>query len=58
MFDIIGYASKWDAAVREYVEEKKNPKQGKEYGARYIGSMVADVHRTLKYGGNFREINL
>lgn len=23
------------------------------YGARYIGSMVADVHRTLKYGGIF-----
>lgn len=27
--------------------------QGKPYGARYIGSMVADVHRTLKYGGIF-----
>lgn len=26
---------------------------GKPYGARYIGSMVADVHRTLKYGGLF-----
>lgn len=26
---------------------------GKPYGARYIGSMVADVHRTLKYGGIF-----
>lgn len=25
----------------------------KRYGARYIGSMVADVHRTLKYGGLF-----
>lgn len=23
------------------------------YGARYIGSMVADVHRTLMYGGIF-----
>lgn len=23
------------------------------YSARYIGSMVADVHRTLKYGGIF-----
>jgi len=23
------------------------------YGARYVGSMVADVHRTLKYGGIF-----
>lgn len=26
---------------------------GKPYGARYVGSMVADVHRTLKYGGIF-----
>lgn len=26
---------------------------GKPYGARYIGSMVADVHRTLMYGGIF-----
>ena len=25
----------------------------KAYGARYIGSMVADMHRTLKYGGIF-----
>lgn len=23
------------------------------YGARYVGSMVADVHRTLVYGGIF-----
>ena len=26
---------------------------GKPYSARYIGSMVADVHRTLVYGGIF-----
>jgi Fructose-1-6-bisphosphatase, C-terminal domain len=25
----------------------------KPYGSRYVGSMVADVHRTLKYGGIF-----
>ena len=25
----------------------------KAYNARYIGSMVADVHRTLVYGGIF-----
>lgn len=48
-----GYASSWDPAVKEYVESKKFPKTGKPYGARYIGSMVADVHRTLKYGGIF-----
>ena len=25
----------------------------KPYGLRYVGSMVADVHRTIKYGGIF-----
>ncbi|KAL1417022.1 hypothetical protein MTO96_027225 [Rhipicephalus appendiculatus] len=48
-----GYAGTWDPAVTEYVQKKKFPESGKPYGARYIGSMVADVHRTLKYGGIF-----
>ncbi len=48
-----GYASEWNPAVTEYIENKKNPKSGKPYGSRYIGSMVADVHRTIKYGGIF-----
>jgi len=45
-----GYEEKWSPAIKEYVKSKK---QGKPYGGRYIGSMVADVHRTLKYGGIF-----
>ena len=48
-----GYAQFWDQATAKYVESKKYPKSGKPYGARYIGSMVADVHRTLVYGGIF-----
>ena len=48
-----GYASLWDKPTTEYVESKKFPKNGKPYGSRYIGSMVADVHRTLVYGGIF-----
>jgi fructose-1,6-bisphosphatase I len=49
-----GYAKYWDKATTEYVESKKYPKDGKApYGARYVGSMVADVHRTLMYGGIF-----
>uniref|UniRef100_A0A6A7FP64 Fructose-1,6-bisphosphatase isozyme 2 n=2 Tax=Hirondellea gigas TaxID=1518452 RepID=A0A6A7FP64_9CRUS len=44
-----GYANMWDPAVAEYVQGKKNQKAG----SRYIGSMVADVHRTIKYGGIF-----
>ncbi|ELU45740.1 fructose-bisphosphatase [Rhizoctonia solani AG-1 IA] len=40
--------------VLKYLESIKYPKSGKSpYSARYIGSMVADVHRTLLYGGIF-----
>lgn len=48
-----GYTKTWPEAVKEYIESKKFPKTGKPYGARYVGSMVADVHRTIKYGGIF-----
>ncbi|GFR96455.1 fructose-1,6-bisphosphatase 1, partial [Elysia marginata] len=48
-----GYEMYWDEATREYVNSKKRPSSGKPYGARYIGSMVADVHRTICYGGIF-----
>ncbi|XP_054160644.1 fructose-1,6-bisphosphatase 1-like [Oppia nitens] len=48
-----GYESQWDDVVKEYVRSKKYPKSGKPYSARYVGSMVADVHRTIKYGGVF-----
>lgn len=40
--------------VLEYLQSVKFPKGDKKpYSARYIGSMVADVHRTLLYGGIF-----
>jgi fructose-1,6-bisphosphatase I len=40
--------------VLNYLESVKYPKGDKKpYSARYIGSMVADVHRTLLYGGIF-----
>ncbi|XP_006101491.1 fructose-1,6-bisphosphatase isozyme 2 [Myotis lucifugus] len=49
-----GYAKYFDAATTEYVQKKKFPEDsGAPYGARYVGSMVADVHRTLVYGGIF-----
>ena len=49
-----GYAAQWDEPLKKYIESLKNPEAGKSaYGSRYIGSMVADVHRTLKYGGIF-----
>lgn len=49
-----GYAAHWYDDVKEYIQNKKFPEDGKSgYNARYIGSMVADVHRTLVYGGIF-----
>ena len=46
-----GYAYKWDKAVTEFVRRRKEC--DKPYAARYVGSMVADIHRTLLYGGIF-----
>lgn len=48
-----GYETTWDTAIKEYIHSKKYPENGKPYSARYVGSMVADVHRTIKYGGIF-----
>ena len=37
-----------------YVQECKTPSNGRlPMSLRYVGSMVADVHRTLLYGGIF-----
>ncbi|KAF0695687.1 Aste57867_13509 [Aphanomyces stellatus] len=46
-----GNLSLWDAQTTQFVEECKN--KPKPYSARYVGSMVSDVHRTLLYGGIF-----
>lgn len=46
----------WDPATREIVDYFKNPavnERGKPYSMRYIGSLVADFHRNLLYGGIF-----
>ena len=40
----------WDANMQKAVDGFKFNKP-KPYTARYVGSMVADVHRTLMYGG-------
>jgi fructose-1,6-bisphosphatase I len=49
-----GYSKYWDKATVEYVNSKKFPEgKDKPFGNRYVGSMVADVHRTLLYGGVF-----
>ncbi|KAI0557181.1 fructose-1,6-bisphosphatase precursor [Gracilaria domingensis] len=48
-------APAWDPVLRDYVQKLKNGDNtaGIKYSSRYIGSLVADVHRTLLYGGVF-----
>merc|ERR1711972_1020828 len=44
-----GNLHSWDKPIIDYVENCKDT----GYAARYVGSMVSDVHRTLLYGGIF-----
>ncbi|CCM04577.1 uncharacterized protein FIBRA_06758 [Fibroporia radiculosa] len=49
-----GNSMYFNPPVINYLNSIKYPQSGKSpYSARYIGSMVADVHRTLLYGGIF-----
>lgn len=45
----------WDEATRQAVESFKtcDNERGRPYSLRYVGSLVADFHRTLLYGGIF-----
>jgi len=47
-------AASWPEVYREYVQGLvRGELGGQEYGSRYIGSLVADFHRTLLKGGVF-----
>ncbi len=48
-----GYWHDWGQAAQNSVAWFKNPKSGHgtKYTARYVGSLVADFHRTLLNGG-------
>lgn len=47
-------AATWPAPYQQYVQTLvREGLNGKSYGARYIGSLVADFHRTLLKGGVF-----
>jgi len=46
-----GNAEIWNLPTSEFVRWTRRQKE--RYSLRYIGSMVADVHRTLLYGGIF-----
>jgi fructose-1,6-bisphosphatase I len=49
-----GNYHKWQAPVQRWVDWVKTPgEHGRPYGHRYIGAMVADLHRTLLRGGIF-----
>jgi fructose-1,6-bisphosphatase I len=50
-----GNCAKWSPAVQAYVAHLKqsDPDTNRPYSARYVGSLVADFHRTLLYGGIF-----
>jgi fructose-1,6-bisphosphatase I len=49
-----GNATRWSKGTQQYVEHLKSTNgEGHPYKSRYIGSLVADFHRTLLYGGIF-----
>lgn len=50
-----GNYCKWENGLRKYIDNLKeiNPEKGHPYSARYVGSLVADFHRNLLYGGIF-----
>eukprot|EP00029_Vermamoeba_vermiformis_P014432 TRINITY_DN9554_c0_g1_i1.p1 TRINITY_DN9554_c0_g1~~TRINITY_DN9554_c0_g1_i1.p1 ORF type:complete len:344 (-),score=107.98 TRINITY_DN9554_c0_g1_i1:76-1107(-) len=47
------YLSYWDKGVTGFVDWIKTPnkEEGRPYTGRYVGSLVADFHRNLLYGG-------
>ena len=46
-------AAGWPQGYRDYVAKLRDGGLGKPYSSRYIGSLVADFHRTLLKGGVF-----
>jgi fructose-1,6-bisphosphatase I len=51
----MGNQNYWSEGVRKYIHDmhQKDKARKTPYSCRYIGSMVADVHRNLLYGGIF-----
>ncbi len=50
-----GNSCKWSEGMKKYISYLKeiDPSTGRPYSSRYIGSLVADFHRNLIYGGIF-----
>lgn len=45
----------WHPGVKKYIKylQEEDKDENRPYSSRYIGSMVADIHRSLLYGGIF-----
>ncbi|MBK7379827.1 MAG: class 1 fructose-bisphosphatase [Ignavibacteriales bacterium] len=45
----------WHPGLKKYIKylQREDKETNRPYSGRYIGSMVADIHRTLLYGGIF-----
>jgi len=50
-----GNANMWDEGTKKYINylKENDSATGRPYSLRYIGSLVADFHRNLLYGGIF-----
>ena len=50
-----GYHDRWEQGVKNYIHYLKqdDKETDRPYSSRYIGTLVADFHRTLLYGGIF-----
>jgi len=50
-----GNSQRWDEGMKKYIHylHEEDKATNRPYSQRYIGSMVADIHRTLLYGGIF-----
>ena len=48
-----GNSCRWEPGMRRYVEylKQEDKATGRPYSSRYVGSLVADLHRTMLYGG-------
>jgi len=52
----MAYMTRWEPPVKRYIDEclagKEGPR-GKDFNMRWVGAMIADVHRVLARGGVF-----
>jgi len=48
-----GNYGRWSPQMQRYIRylKEEHPESGRPYALRYVGSLVADVHRTILYGG-------